>query len=184
MQEIDRRAPGTVDQAFAELAPAWRGVLAQPDVAQVALADGISLGLNKVRLPPAWVQAFARLGALRVTQQVQVDAARQKYFEPARVSARRLGLATERGVALCFDTHVQSGGVRQAVFEAAAAFPPASTEADRLPLLARAIAQAVSRPQYRADVLSRRMCIATGAGTVHGAAYKVATWGLGLFPAD
>lgn len=183
MQEIDRRAPGKVDAAFGDLAPAWRAVLAKPPREQIAWADGISLGASKARLPPAWVQVFARLGALPVTQEVQVDAARQKYFEPALRSAQRLGLRTERGVALCFDTHVQSGGIKPEVFEAAAAFPSGATEGDRLPLLAEAIAQAVSRPQYRADVLARRMCIASGSGTVHGAPYKVASWGLGMFPA-
>jgi hypothetical protein len=184
LQEIDNRAQGTVDRAFGELARTWRDVMAQPVAEQIAWADSISLGAGKARLPPAWVQVFARLGALPVTQQVQTDAALHKYFEPALRSAQRLGLQTERGVALCFDTHVQSGGLKPSVFEAAQAFPAASTESDRLPLLANAIAQAVSKPQYRADVLARRMCIATGLGTVHGAAYKVSTWGLGLFPAN
>jgi peptidoglycan hydrolase-like protein with peptidoglycan-binding domain len=184
LQEIDHRAPGTVDQAFGELAPTWRDVMARTAAQQIAWADSISMGAGKARLAPAWVQVFARLGALPVTQQVQVDAAQHKYFEPALRSAQRLGLETERGVALCFDTHVQSGGVKASVFEAAEAFPAGATEGDRLPLLANAIAQAVNRPQYRADVLARRMCIATGAGTVHGAAYKVSTWGLGLFPAN
>ncbi|HET8744255.1 MAG TPA: peptidoglycan-binding protein [Ramlibacter sp.] len=184
MQEIDRRAPGTVDAAFGALAPEWRSVLAKKQREQIAWADGISLGTSKARLPPPWVQVFARLGALPVTQQVQIDAAREKYFEPALRSAQRLGLHTERGIALCFDTHVQSGSVRPEVFQAAADFPAGATEGDRLPLLAQAIAQAVSRPQFRADVLARRMCIATGSGRVHGADYKVASWGLGLFRAE
>lgn len=184
MREIDERAPGRIDEVFGELAPAWRAVLARPVTEQIAWADSISLGASKARLPAAWVQVFARLGALPVTQQVQIDAARHKYFEPALLSAQRLGLTTERGVALCFDTHVQSGSVREAVFDAAGRFRDGATEGDRLPLLAKAIAQAVSRPKYRADVLSRRLCIATGAGNVHGAEYKLAAWGLGLFPAN
>lgn len=184
MREIDNRAPGKIDEAFGELAPSWRAVLARPVAQQIAWADSISLGASKARLPTAWTQVFARLGALPVTQQVQIDAAQHKYFEPALLSAQRLGLTTERGVALCFDTHVQSGSVRDAVFEAAARFPDGATDGDRLPLLAKAIAHAVSRPKYRADVLSRRMCIATGAGTVHGAEYKLGAWGLGLFPAN
>jgi len=184
LDEIDHRAPGLVDQAFCELAPVWRGVLAKPDPERIAWADSISIGAGKARLPPAWVQAFARLGALPVTQQVQIDTARHKYFEPALRSAQQLGLSTERGIALCFDTHVQSGSIKPSVFQAATSFPTGATEGDRLPLIAQAIAAAVTRAQYRADVLARRMCIATGLGTVHGAAYKVASWGLGLFPAD
>jgi hypothetical protein len=183
LHEIDNRAPGTVDQAFGALAATWRGVMARPLADQIAWADSISMGAGKAHLPPAWVQVFTRLGALPVTQQVQVEAAQHKYFEPALRSAQRLGLQTERGIALCVDTHVQSGSVKPSVFEAAQGFAAGSTEGDRLPLLANAIAQAVSRPQYRADVLARRMCIATGAGTVHGVNYKVSTWGLALLPA-
>ncbi|NML42910.1 hypothetical protein HHL11_04050 [Ramlibacter sp. G-1-2-2] len=182
MAEIDARAPGKVDEAFGALAPTWRAVLARSVDEQVAWADGISLGDSKARLPPPWVQVFARLGALPVTQQVQIDFAQQKYYAPALQSAQRLGLQTERGIALCFDTHVQSGGVRQPVLDLAATLPANLTEGDRLPLLAKAIAQAVSRPKYRIDVLSRRMCIATGAGNVHGADFKLSAWGLGLFP--
>jgi hypothetical protein len=95
-----------------------------------------------------------------------------------------MNLTTERGIALCFDTHVQSGGVRDVVLELARHTPHGATEGDRLPLIANAIAQAVTKPKYRPDVLSRRMCIASGAGTVHGANYRLAAWGIGLFPAQ
>jgi len=102
---------------------------------------------------------------------VQIELAQHKYFEPAVQSAQRLGLQTERGIALCCDTHVQSGGVRQPMLDLAASFPPELTEGDRLPLLAKAIAQAARKPKYCIDALSRRMCIAQGASDVHGAEY-------------
>lgn len=181
MREVDQRDPKAVDAAFGDLAPTWRAVLAETAwPKQLAWADGISIGVQKARLQPAWTQAFARLGALAVTQQVQVEIARRRYFEPALESARRLDLETERGIALCFDTHVQSGSVRDAVFEAAQRFAGGSTEAERLLLLADAIAAAVSKPEWRDDVRSRRRCIASGSGTVHGAAYRLASWGLEL----
>ncbi len=36
-----------------------------------------------------------------------------------------------------------------------------------------------ARPQYRNDVLSRKRTAASGQGTVHGAPYTLASWGLG-----
>ena len=183
MHAVDDRAAGTVNAAFGDLAAHWRDVLAMPRQAQIAWADTISLGASKARLPAAWVQAFTRLGSLQVTQDAQIEIAREKYFEPALESARRMHLTTERGIAMCFDTHVQSGGVRDVVLELARHTPHGATESDRLPLIATAIAQAVTKPKYRPDVLARRMCIASGAGTVHGANYRLGAWGLGLFPA-
>jgi peptidoglycan hydrolase-like protein with peptidoglycan-binding domain len=184
MHEVDRSDPQAVDAAFGALAPAWRNVLAETSWSrQLAWADSISLGTSKARLQPAWVQAFARLGALPVTQQVQIEIAHQRYYEPALRSAGRLDLETERGVALCFDTHVQSGGVRDSVFHASERFPPGTPEAAMLLPLADEIAEAVARPEWREDVRSRRRCIARGSGTVHGAAYQLDAWGIGLFPA-
>jgi hypothetical protein len=182
LDEVETRSPGKVDAAFGDLAPVWHQVMGKPLAAQIAWADSLSLGANKAALAPAWRQAFARLGALAVTQSVQVDFAFRDYFQPAILSAQRLGLATERGIALCFDTHVQSGGVKQAVFDAAKNFPANATEGDRLALISKVIADGVN-PTYHDDVLSRRMCIATGAGKVHGAQYDVSSWGVGMFPA-
>lgn len=184
MQAVDERTPGTVNAAFGELAAHWRDVMAMPREQQVAWADSVSVGPGKTRLPVAWVQAFARLGALRVAQEVQVEFAREKYFVPALESARRMNLTTERGIALCFDTHVQSGGVRDVVLELSRHTPHGATEGDRLPLIANAIANAVTKAKYRADVLARRMCIAVGAGPVHGSNYKLTAWGIGLTTAS
>jgi hypothetical protein len=68
------------------------------------------------------------------------------------------------------------------VFEAARNFPANTTESDRLALISKVIADGVN-PKYHDDVLSRRMCIATGMGKVHGAQYDVSSWGVGMFPA-
>lgn len=183
VREVDRRDPGAVDAAFGDLAPSWREILAAGWPQQLQWANSISLGNARVRLQPAWLQAFERFGALPVTRQVQVEIAHARYFVPALQSARELGLHTERGIAMCFDTHVQSGGIRPSVFDAARTLDEDMPEDGRLLHLADAIAAAVSKPQYREDVRMRRRCIAQGSGQVHGAAYRLQAWGLGLVPA-
>ncbi len=44
----------------------------------------------------------------------QLERARKQYPRPALETAGRLGFVTELGVALCFDIHVQNGGVKRA----------------------------------------------------------------------
>jgi hypothetical protein len=47
-------------------------------------------------------------------------------------------------------------------------------------LLAEAVANAAA-PRWQEDVLSRKRTIATGAGSVHGRAYRLTAWGLDEF---
>lgn len=180
VHEIDQRQPGTVAAAFGDLANEWQQVLAQPWPQQLAWADGITVSKKTGQLSPPWAAAFERLGSLPLMQELQCTSAQKRYYEPALASAVKLGLETERGVALCFDTHVQNGGVRDAVKTAAQNLPAGLPEAQRLVRLADAIADATSKVQYREDVRSRRRCIATGSGMVHGARYTVAAWGIDL----
>ena len=79
---------------------------------------------------------------------------------------------------LAFDVHVQNGSFKPDAFAAAAALPAGTPEAVRRDTLAQAVAQS-ARPQYRNDVLSRKRTVASGQGTVHGAPYTLASWGLG-----
>lgn len=57
-----------------------------------------------------WVERFVRAGRYRPFQRVQrVLATRGEHFAAAKVAAERLGTATERSLALFFDTAVQQG---------------------------------------------------------------------------
>ena len=55
-------------------------------------------------------------------------------------------------------------------------------ELQRLEAMATAIADH-ARPEFRFDVLARKMTMARGVGTVHGAEVVLANWGIGLVPA-
>ena len=60
---------------------------------------------------------------------------------------------------------------------------PSPSEVELRQIIANAVADA-SLPAFREDVRSRKMTIATGQGTVHGASYDLSNWGLGEFLAQ
>ena len=103
------------------------------------------------------------------------------YFVPAQATAQHLNLITERGIALCFDAQVQNGGVKQPIQDALVAMA-AAPELERLEAIASGVANA-AKPEFRADVLSRKMTIARGEGVVHGRNVVLANWGIALVPA-
>jgi hypothetical protein len=99
---------------------------------------------------------------------------------PATAIARRFGLLAELGVSLCFDIHVQNGGVKakakKSIDAGLVGLPPGDERALRT-LIGNAVADS-ARPQHQADVRARKLCIATGEGVVHGARFTLANWGL------
>ena len=174
--EINRSNPDLVKLAFAELTPKLLEVMSAPSSTQIEFADSISIGTKKATLAEPWRSAFALFGAIAEVQLVQLRRAREKYFNPAVGTARRLGLTTEQGIALCFDIHVQNGGVKKSI-ETSLHGQGFNTQEDLRVVLANSVADS-SRPKYREDVRSRKLTIATGSGTVHGANFTLASWGL------
>jgi peptidoglycan hydrolase-like protein with peptidoglycan-binding domain len=180
--ELAARAPGVLDSAFGSDATELLTRLRDNSATQqLAWATSISLPPNKVRVAEPWRSGFMRLGAEPLVREMQRRAARRAYYEPAVATAARLGLTSERGIALCFDVHVQNGGVKAAsaatYANEVAKLPAGTAEVEKRRLLARLVA-ASSKPKYRADVLARKECIAVGAGTVHGEAFDVDAWAL------
>lgn len=145
---------------------------------QVAWATAMSSGPSKERLPTVWLQAFEKLGNEEVVKRIQMQRAYDRYFVPCAASAATLGLASELGIALAFDVHVQNGGFKPDAFTLAAGLPAGTAESVQRQKRAACVADS-ARPQYKADVLSRKNTIATGQGLVHGGAYTLAAWGLG-----
>ena len=183
LKEIEQTAPGTLARVMgADLAAQWAAHVAQPIAQQLQWADSISSGPSKLGLPPQWVDAFQRLGQEPLVQRLQMHHAYDSYFVPAAATASTLGLTTELGLALCFDCHVQNGKARVLAVQDLQRAGPASTEAQQRAAFAKAVASHASAA-YQDDVLTRKMSVATGAGTVHGRAYTLANWGLGDFPA-
>jgi len=183
LREIEQAAPGTLARVMgADLAAQWATRAAQPLAQQLAWADSISSGPSKLGLPPAWVDAFRRLGEEPLVQRMQMHHAYDSYFVPAAATAAALGLTTELGLALCFDCHVQNGKARLLAVQDLQRAGRAPSQAQQRAAFAQAVASHAS-PTYQDDVLTRKMAIATGAGTVHGRAYTLAHWGLDEFPA-
>jgi hypothetical protein len=125
------------------------------------------------------------LGQFSQVQQIQRQAARDHYFTPALDTARKFTLASELGLALCFDIHVQNGGIgtdaQSDIDEALAATKFASELATRV-IIANAVANN-AQSEFRNDVRRRKLTLATGQGMVHGANYVLENWGLTELPA-
>ena len=179
--EMEATRPDLVRLAFAENTDQLLEVMRAPIANQIMFADAVSIGPKKVRLAEPWLSRFGLFGRLAEVQAVQMERARNQYFKPALATARRLGLKTELGVALAFDIQVQNGGVKKAIADdlLSREFPD---EGSLRVALANAVADA-SAAKFQEDVRSRKLTLATGSGTVHGAAFTVQNWGLDELPA-
>jgi len=172
------QSPGILARCMGPLAAEWQAITVLTLTQQVAWADAMSSEPSRERLPTAWLQAFEKLGNEGVVKRIQMQRAYDRYFVPCASSAATLGLASELGIALAFDVHVQNGSFKPDAVTLAAGLPIATPEAVRRQKLAACVA-ASARLQYQADVLSRKNTIATGQGVVHGGSYQLAAWGLG-----
>jgi hypothetical protein len=93
------------------------------------------------------------------------------------VSAQKIKLVSELGVALAFDCHVQNGKSR--VTSLAELMPIADTisEVEMRMRWAQRIAD-LSDPKWRNDVLGRKMTLANGSAIFRGRNYVLSHWGL------
>jgi hypothetical protein len=181
--EAQQQDPALVRSAFGADTDELLRVLALPLPDQLAWADQMSIGTSRAGLAEPWQTHFAAFGDQQAVQAIQLRHVAQNYFQPATATAARYGLKTELGLALCFDIHVQDGGVNpRAAAAIAAGIDPAASEPDRRLLVAKSVA-AQARPEYRRDVEARKTTIATGSGSVHGVPYALASWGLDESPA-
>jgi peptidoglycan hydrolase-like protein with peptidoglycan-binding domain len=182
LAEAEAAVPGTLDRVLGPLAATWRAKTALPRAQQVAWADSISLGADKTTVQPEWKSAFARFGDEPIVKRLQMQRAYDAYFVPAASTARKLGLASELGVALAFDCHVQNGESRKRAVAELAPLAGKITEIDMRRRLADRVA-AFSAPRWRDDVRGRKLTIAEGGADFRGRRYVLANWGLGEFPA-
>jgi hypothetical protein len=177
LHEVEISAPGTLDRVLGKLANTWRAKmeLSRPD--QVAWADSISSGKGKAQVSPDWKSAFARLGEEPIVKRLQLQRAYDAYFVPAKVSAQKIKLVSELGVALAFDCHVQNGKSR--VISLAEMTPVAGTipEVEMRMRWAQRIAD-LSAPEWRIDVLGRKTILAKGSAIFRGRNYVLSNWGL------
>ena len=167
-----------VRKAFGPETDTFRGVLHKSLPEQLAWADQVSLGKSRALLAEPWRSHFQAFGDEPAVQVIQIKHVTEDYFQPALETANRYGLASELGVSLCFDIHVQDGGVSPRAADAIKSkLDPAAPERDRRVLIAQSVA-ASALPAYRNDVASRKIALATGGGQVHGRSYTLRNWGL------
>lgn len=185
---IDYR-PDLVREAFGPLAEELVRVMESSLEEQMTWGDQISIGTQKHRISSEWAHAFARFGAMDEVQEMQLTEAREKYWALAERDCKRFDLTSELGAALAFDIAVQCGGVDAGEdsgpelreIERRFEEDKPKRERDRRVIIADVVANH-SHPRYVFDVLSRKMTLATGEGTVHGKSYHADHWGLGDYP--
>ncbi|HET7133361.1 MAG TPA: peptidoglycan-binding domain-containing protein, partial [Gammaproteobacteria bacterium] len=181
VSEVAARAPQLLVAAFGqradELVETFRTL---KGAALLEWADSVSTGARKQTVIEPWRSGFAQLGGEPLVQEIQRRRAREQYYDEAMATAVRLGSRAERDVALCFDIHVQNGGVKaadQAAYrDAVAKSNGPKTAAGRREVLALLVADSANR-KYRADVLSRKSAIAVGQGVVHQQLFVLDNWG-------
>lgn len=180
LRRMDQEHGASIDAAFGPRAGEWRAVLAAERAEQIQWAQSIQTPRHVLVEP--WLGLWRTLGRTAECQQLQVEAS-AGLFDRAVALCQRFGLVSERAVALMFDIVVQNGsisGVVEARIRDDWARFGATREVDRLPIVARRRAEAAN-PQWVADVLARKLTIATGTGSVHGRHYNLAVhYGIGL----
>ena len=147
---------------------------------KLRFADSVSLGSNKSGVAEPWLTHFKDLGSRPEVQAIQVGLARDRYWSIATADADNLGMHEELDLLLMFDVAVQDGGMgsknrAQSAKARFAAEQPATARARRR-IVAEVVADTVS-DTFKNDVLTRKLAVADGSGTVHGGAYALDGWG-------
>jgi putative peptidoglycan binding protein/glycosyl hydrolase family 46 len=184
LNEVLQNHPSLIDQAFGDLRDELISILKQSVSEQLAWADGISIGSSKNLIKKPWENAFNKLGMSSEVQEIQLRRVREKYWRIALQDAARFQLATEMGIALCFDIAVQNGGIdsdEQERIERWLNHNPNPPERDLRLSIADVVAEN-SLQKYIEDVRRRKRTIASGEGSVHDAKYATADWGIAEFP--
>ena len=141
---------------------------------QIEWADSISFGASKRLLKSPWQEQFIKLGKTKECQRYQMEACKP-YYDKALTYFNQFNFWSERAYALCFDICVQNGSISQDVinkYQATINKLPYDLSKEQLEvekMKALAVERArVSLPRFVNDVMSRKLCIANGYGSVHG----------------
>lgn len=122
-----------------------------------------------------WQGMMKALGRTKEFQDVHV-AHVQDRFASALSLIKEYGLVSERAVALMFDIVTQNGGigsiVKSQILADFAALPGGDSEVQKMRIIAKR-RSAVAKPAFINDVLTRKLTIAEGHGTVHGLSYDL-----------
>lgn len=178
LRDMLRQHSGVLRGIFGEHYGALRAALAGDKSELMDFAAGIQHPLTRSVSEP-WRGMFKSLGRTDEFQDIELKYARALYRATLKLCAG-YGLWSQRGRALMFDIQVQNGGIGgrvQAQILAdfagiAAKLPRRKVELEKMTIIANRRAEA-ARPRWREDVRARKLCIAEGAGVVHGVAYNL-----------
>lgn len=179
LQQMDQAHSDVIDQLFGNDASELRSVLTKSHPDQMTWIRSIQDGGHHIQQP--WRDQFSALGHSGEFQALEVKAATQRY-EEAKSWCGTYNVQSERAVALMFDIRVQDGSIAASTRDQILqdfqnlqpSGDPAQDEVNRLVIIANRRADAVHGP-FQADVRARKLCIANGQGTVHGANYDLET---------
>jgi Putative peptidoglycan binding domain/Glycosyl hydrolase family 46 len=179
IQEAVAEDEKTVRECFGDSLDELLAIFEKPMDQQLAWADSVSLGSSKAKLAEPWKTAFQKFGETELAQRLQLKHVHDSYYVPALETAKKFGLKSELGTALCFDIHVQNGGIKSAAAQQVQQqMHDGISETDIRVAIANAVADnALER--WREDVRERKLAIARGEGSVHGSKPIVLrNWGL------
>ncbi len=177
LSKLNKEHPQVVKTAFGDSYDAFTEMLGKGQKDQMAWANTVQGADHRVRDP--WKSAFKALGRTPECQDAQVAGAADRFQTALRMCAD-YGLFSERGAALMFDIVVQNGSIKQetraqimADFNGIpAGLSREDQELARMRIIARRRAGA-AKAAFQADVLSRKLTCAEGAGVVHGIGYDL-----------
>jgi len=134
VEAADAHDPEIVTNAFGSLADELRGIMNASSQEQEKWANRISIGSDRTAIKRDWRDAFDRFGSYPYVQKLQVERARNKYWNMAKADGEALRLTSDMGYALCFDIAVQNGGVskrEEELFKDQTRYERASSATDR-----------------------------------------------------
>jgi len=173
---VNSARPDIVQQEFGNHAAELLSVMGASRQTQTDWANAHTVPGGNLAEP--WKSMFAAFGSHPEVQAEQMKHVQTDYMVPAIQTAKDLGFTSELGLALCFDVHVQDGGINSAAMQQVEQNrTPDISEADLRVVVANAVADH-ARPAWIDDVRSRKLAIATGQGTVHGHLFVMQNCGL------
>jgi peptidoglycan hydrolase-like protein with peptidoglycan-binding domain len=174
--KLNQTDPQKIQQAFGAYTGELLDLMADPKEKQKSWADNHTLSNGQLAEP--WKSMFADFGSYPEVQIRQMELVRWDYLLPAITLCRCLNFTSELGLALCFDTQVQNGGIKPAAMKVIATQMQGRTdEGDVLGIVANTVADSATA-RWKEDVRRRKLAIATDSGTVHGHLYVLEDWGL------
>jgi len=187
LRDFARDFPDRFTAAFGPGAATFRDVVfATEHERQMAFVRGtMNDGHKHIQEP--WATYFGRLEVDPEFRKIEVREAK-KGLDRAELSCTRLGLKSERALALLFDVVSQQGPYwptvkdRQRLLDERLAAMQNRTERDVMEAIVDVVTE-TTPPKWREDVRVRKTCFVVGSGRVHGDCYDLgAMFGLGDGP--